>query len=149
MQNLAVAAAVALLSAPLSAQSAPRSDRFTFDVGAGVSRYEPHAVVGLEAAMNRWLALRGEVLFTELHLGLPSSRYTALSVAGVTTWRRDARVTPYALAGYTGFGVQGFGAETGYLAGAGLRFRVGKFQPYAELRAQRGIGMPITFGLRF
>jgi hypothetical protein len=145
---------VCAATAPLSAQAAQPAplDRVSFDVAGGMSRYGPHAFGGLEVAMQRWLALRGEALYG--HAVNPrwlGHRYAALSLSGVVSLPTKARVTPYLFGGYAVSASQGYqiGLEPIALGGAGLRFRFGKLQPFVEVRAQHRIGTPISIGFRF
>jgi hypothetical protein len=128
----------------------PTADRRTFDVGGGMSRYGPHAFGGLEMAMNRWLAFRGEALFSTRD-GPQDRDYrsTALSLTSVLTLNREARVAPYVFGGYGASVSQGHQLGFVPLGGAGLRVRVWRIQPFAEVRAHRGLGVPISLGLRF
>jgi hypothetical protein len=125
--------------------------RLSFDVASGLSRYGPHAMTGLEYAMNRWMATRADLFF-----GLRNwtndpnpSRLTAVSVAGVLSTPETFRITPYLLGGYGLSASQGLRPEFGPLGGVGVRFRLGKFTPYVETRAQHRVGVPISVGIRF
>jgi hypothetical protein len=149
----AVTVVITLVSAgtPAVAQTIeqPR-DVWTLDVGTGMSRYGPHVFGGLELSMQRWLALRSEGLFgLQSRENRPGYRLTALSLTGVLSFRGAARISPYLLGGYAVSASQGFGPKVGPLGAAGLRFRVGKLQPFIELRAQHRVGVPISIGLRF
>ena len=146
------AAAILVVAASLSAQITEpvARDRLSLDVGAGMSRYGPHAFGGLEAAMNRWLAVRGEGLFSlQSRQDWPDYRVTAVAVSAVVSLPTDSRVTPYLLGGYAFSMSQGLSPRAGPLGAAGLRFRLGKVQPFIELRAQHRIGAPMSVGIRF
>src|SRR5688572_6372317 len=89
---------VCAASAPLAGQTAQPAplDRVSFDVAGGVSRYGPHAFGGLEVAMQRWLALRGEALCSHaLNPKWPGRRYAAVSLSGVLSLPTKAPLTPY------------------------------------------------------
>jgi hypothetical protein len=149
-----VAAAIVIGTTPLNAQTAepPARDRLTYDVGAGVSRFGPHAFGGLEASMNRWLAIRGEGLFSpQSEQNLPGSGLTSIAMSAVLSPpdHPRVRVSPYAFGGYALSLGQGRGPQFGPLAGAGIRFRVGKVQPFIEARAHHRIGVPLSLGIRF
>ena len=148
--------AVALMSlaaTPLMAQDLPAdsSRRLSLNIAGGLSRYGPHGSTALEVSMNRWLAARGEVfLGVRNWTSYPSaSRMTALNVAAVVSAPERFRITPYLLGGYGISASQGFSPEFGPLGGGGLRFRLGRFNPYIETRAQHRVGVPISIGVRF
>ncbi|MGH7679568.1 MAG: hypothetical protein ACRENU_13950, partial [Gemmatimonadaceae bacterium] len=143
-----LAVALVISAVPLAAQtsdSMPR-DRVRLDVGGGMSRYGPHAFGGLEVAMNRWLAIRGEGLYSTQTGGKRPQlfQYTALSLSGVVSYRSDERVSPYIFGGYVVAVSSGFQAGVGPLGGGGLRFRVGRVQPFLEMRWQHPIGTPVS-----
>jgi hypothetical protein len=141
-------------TASLGAQTAQPApiDRVTFDVAGGISLYGPHAFGGLEVALQRWLALRGEGLYSHsMKERWARHRYAALSLTGVVSLPTQGSVTPYLFGGYSVSVGQGYGMglERVPLGGAGLRFRFGKLQPFVEVRAQQRIGVPISIGFRF
>ena len=147
-----LAVALVISAVPLTAQTSDSTppDRVRFDVGGGMARFGPHAFGGLEMAMTRWLAVRSEGLFTmQSRRDWPDYRFTALSLSGVVSYKSDARVSPYAFGGYALSASQGFQASLGPLAGGGLRFRVGRVQPFLEMRWQHPIGTPMSLGIRF
>lgn len=147
-----IGAAAIMTAGPLSAQITEpvARDRLLFDVGAGMSRYGPHAFGGLEASMNRWLAVRGEGLFSlQSRQDWPDYRFTAVAVSAVLSLPTDSRVSPYLLGGYAVSMSQGMSPRVGPLGAVGLRFRLGKVQPFIELRAQHRIGAPLSVGIRF
>lgn len=120
------------------------------DVGTGLSQYGPHVSAGLEHAMSRWLALRGEGMFARQKRDLPGSfRVFGLSLSTVASFRSDSRVSPYIVGGYSFSAGQGTGVGGGPLGGAGLRFRFGALKPYVGVRAQHGFGVPMSLGFRF
>lgn len=152
MRALKLIAIIAVTASPLLSQTVEpiTRDRLTFDVAGGMSRYGPHAFGGLEIAMQRWLALRGEGLFA-LHSrqSWPEYRHTALSLSAVVSYKPGARVSPYLLGGYGLSVSRGSEPRLGPLGGGGLRFRFGRVQPFVEVRAQPRIGVPLSFGIRF
>jgi hypothetical protein len=145
---------VMLASMALPAQTtAPvKQDRVTLDVAGGVSRYGRHGFGGLEVAMNRWLALRTEALFgqeRQRENGL-YYRSTALSFTNVLTYDREARVAPYLFGGVSLAASQGHQLTFIPIGGAGLRLKLGRFEPFVEGRAQQStIGQRLSIGVRF
>ena len=141
------------LATPAAAQSPSplQRDVLSFDLGAGVSRYGPHVLGGLEVSMNRWLAARADLL-AGVHTEdtfYAARHLTAFSVAGVVSTPPAWRITPYLMAGYGVSASRVFSPETGPLVGGGLRLRLGRVSTYAEVRGQHRTGTPITIGLRF
>ena len=145
-------ALMSLVVAPVRAQDVSRDSTrsLSLNVSAGLSRYGPHGITGLEYSMNRWLAARGELFFGRNWTNDPVfSRMTAVNVTAVVSAPEIARVTPYLLGGYGLSFSQGIGPTLGPIGGGGLRFRLGRISPYIETRAQRLVGVPISVGIRF
>jgi hypothetical protein len=152
MRTAAVALAMVTLAAaaPLSAQSDGPTDRFSFDVAGGMNKFGPHAFGGLEMAMNRWLSLRAEALYSQReHQTLSGTHTTAASIGAVAALNRDGRFSPYILGAFASSASQGFALQHGAIAGAGLRMRFGSVQPFLEYRQQRLLSQPLSIGLRF
>ena len=148
-----VALAASLVASSASAQSegpVSLTRPLSFDIGGGVMRFGPHAMLGLEWRTTRLpFSLRADALLASSAHETPGGSFGAAGLSAVLPLWRDARLSPYLLGGASTTFSRHLDPEVRPAIGAGLRFRLGGVSAFVDARTMHRGGVPLSIGLRF